>query len=238
MSLKRYKLKIKETIATLIAEEEYFRIAEKEVIFQRLVLEDYLSRNPDFLYSLKPLFLHEDAPEIVRLMIEASRKAEVGPMASVAGAIAYLTVRAVVRKGARQVIFENGGDIAMYISEPIIVGIYAGEKFRNLALRIKPRDRIFGLATSSGTMGHSLSLGQADAVTVLASDPILADALATAAGNEIKEENSEKIKQTLNKFLNKGAEAIIIVKGNLVGFGGVLPEMILAPVPDDLITRP
>lgn len=237
MSLKRYQLRIKETVASIIAEEEYFRFAEEEVLFQRFVLEDYLSRNPNFLLSFQPLLPPQDAPEIIKLMSKASFIAGVGPMAAVAGAIAYLAVRAMVQKGARQVIFENGGDIALYLSEPVIVGIYAGEKIRNLGLKVKPRNSIFGLSSSSGTMGHSFSFGQANVVTVLASDPVLADALATAIGNEIQEENPEKIEQTINKYLKRGAEGIIAVRGDLIGLGGDLPEMIQATVPDELITR-
>ncbi|MCX7974272.1 MAG: UPF0280 family protein [Candidatus Aminicenantes bacterium] len=237
MSLKKFRLKIKETIATIVAEEKYFQVAEAEVLFQRLVLEDYLSRHPDFLFSLQPIAPCKEAPEIIQLMAKASFTAKVGPMASVAGAIAYLAVRAMVRHGAKQVIFENGGDIAMYISEPVVVGLFAGEKFRNLAFRIRPRKTIFGLATSSGTMGHSLSFGQAEAVTVFAADPILADALATALGNEIKKENPKEMEQTINKFLKIGAEGIVVVKGDFIGLGGKLPELILATSPDELITR-
>lgn len=238
MPLKRYQLKIKETVASVIAEDEYFRVAEEEVLIQRMILEDYLSKHPDFLFSFHPLLPRHDAPEIIKLMSKAAFSAGVGPMASVAGAIAYLAVRAMVQRGAQQVIFENGGDIALYLSKPIIAGLYAGEKIRHLAFKIKPRNSIFGLSSSSGIMGHSFSFGRADVVTVLAPDPVLADALATAVGNEIQEENPNKIEQTINKFLKIGAEAIIVVKGDFIGFGGELPEMILATVPDEMITTP
>jgi ApbE superfamily uncharacterized protein (UPF0280 family) len=43
-----------------------------------------------------------------------------------------------------------------------------------------------GVCTSSGTIGHSLSLGNADAVCVLSPSAALADAAATALGNRIK----------------------------------------------------
>ena len=41
------------------------------------------------------------------------------------------------------------------------------------------------VCTSSGTVGHSLSFGEADSVTVLASSTALADAVATRLGNEV-----------------------------------------------------
>ncbi|MCA1989441.1 MAG: hypothetical protein LDL07_09915, partial [Desulfarculus sp.] len=42
------------------------------------------------------------------------------------------------------------------------------------------------VCTSSGTVGHSLSLGRADAATILAKDAALADAAATALGNRVR----------------------------------------------------
>ena len=43
-----------------------------------------------------------------------------------------------------------------------------------------------GICTSSGTVGHSLSFGKADAVCVKAKSVSLADAAATAIGNMVK----------------------------------------------------
>ena len=42
------------------------------------------------------------------------------------------------------------------------------------------------VCTSSGTVGHSLSLGHADAVCVVADSCSVADAAATAIGNKVK----------------------------------------------------
>jgi ApbE superfamily uncharacterized protein (UPF0280 family) len=41
------------------------------------------------------------------------------------------------------------------------------------------------VCTSSGTVGHSLSFGRADAACVVAADTALADACATALGNRV-----------------------------------------------------
>ena len=46
---------------------------------------------PDFLTSLVPLDIETEAPEIIRRMVESSRRAGVGPMAAVAGAISEMT---------------------------------------------------------------------------------------------------------------------------------------------------
>ncbi len=236
MELKKHRLRIKETVATIIAEEKFIPIAEIEVIRQREILDNYISKNPDFLYSLEPFLVSEDSPEIVKKMAKASFKAGVGPMASIAGAISYFAVREMIKRGARHVIFENGGDIAMSISKPVIVGIYSGERIKNLALKFRPRESIIGVCTSSGKMGHSLSFGKADSVTVISEDPVLADAFATALCNSIKEENSDRIRDSINKFLIQGIEGVIVVIGDLVGLGGNLPEIVRTPIPYELIT--
>lgn len=234
--MQKFRLKLNETVATVIAAEEFFVVAEKEVIRQREMLENYISKNPDFLYSLIPVPVQADSPEIVRRMAAAALKAGVGPMASVAGAIAYFAVREMVKKGARHVIFDNGGDIAMFVQQPVLVGIYSGKKLRNLALKVSPGKSIIGICTSSGTMGHSLSFGQADSVTVISEDPVLADAVATALCNSIKEANPEKIERSINKFLIEDIQGIIVAIGDLIGLGGHLPELVNAPIPYELIT--
>jgi len=232
----RYRLRIKETIATIIAESKFIPVAAEEVCYQRIVLEDYLSKDPEFFKTLKPYFAPENAPEIVKKMAAASARAGVGPMASVAGAIAYFAVRAMVESGARYAIFENGGDIAIFTEEPVVIGLYAGEGLKNLGFKIEPRPSIIGLCSSSGKMGHSLSFGQADSVTVVSEDPVLADAVATAAGNWIKNDNPRQIQKTIERFLIPGVEGIMVVMNGQIGLGGKLPEIISVAFSPNLIT--
>jgi ApbE superfamily uncharacterized protein (UPF0280 family) len=54
----------------------------------------------------------------------------------------------------------------------------------------------FAVCTSSGTVGHSLSHGKADAVCVFAKSCALADAAATAIGNRIQ--SSQEIQAAIN----------------------------------------
>ncbi|GAG59169.1 unnamed protein product [marine sediment metagenome] len=51
---------------------------------------------------------------------------------------------------------------------------------------------MIGIGTSSATVGHAISLGQSDAVTVFAKNAVLADAAATKVGNVVKGEDIEK----------------------------------------------
>ena len=67
----------------------------------------------------------------------------------------------------------------------------------------------FGICTSSGTIGHSLSFGKADAVTVVARDAALADAAATALGNLVQ--NPQDIGKALEL-----APTIPLIEGALI----------------------
>ncbi|PIV38982.1 MAG: hypothetical protein COS29_05075, partial [Candidatus Omnitrophica bacterium CG02_land_8_20_14_3_00__42_8] len=85
------------------------------------------------------------------------------------------------------------------------VAVYAGDSpiSNKIFIKIKPEDTPVGICTSSGTVGHSLSFGKADACVIMAKSAILADAVATAACNRIKEK----------KDIAPGLEFAISIKG-------------------------
>ncbi len=143
---------------------------------------------PPFLASLAPV----DVPSglrpgaVARAMLAASRAAEVGPMAAVAGAIAEEVCRRLARV-QDDVVVENGGDIFMISRVPRTVAVYAGDSPLSMRLGVRLAAAQFpcGVCTSSGTVGPSLSFGNADAALVVASSGALADAVATALGNRV-----------------------------------------------------
>jgi len=153
----------------------------------RSYLEAYISSHPEFLTSLRPVQFDDFAPPVIRDMIIAGRKADVGPMAAVAGAIAEYVGRDLLQY-SKNVILENGGDIFIESQQDIHVGIHAGNSplSDRLSIIIHEEEMPMGICTSSGTVGHSLSFGKADAVCVKAKSVALADAAATAIGNVVK----------------------------------------------------
>jgi uncharacterized protein len=184
--LARHHIAISETYATLIAEERFVAPAEAVIRRLRRDLERYIAAHPDFIVALTPLEAAPGAPRVVRVMVDATRRVGVGPMAAVAGTIAALTVEALHEAGATHVVLDNGGDVAMWTDRPVTVGIFAGRSpICDLAFRVAPRGGPLGICTSSGTVGHSLSFGRADAAVVVAADAALADAAATALGNAV-----------------------------------------------------
>jgi hypothetical protein len=223
----RHLIKIKETFASVICDEEYIPIAEAEIIRQRKFIEDYIIQHPDFRTTLEPFSVEDEAPDIIKSMSDSTSKVGVGPMASVAGAIAHYTLKAVLNAGATHAIIENGGDIAMFIKEPSIVGIFTGSsKINNIGFRFMPSNKIIGICTSSGTIGHSLSFGKADAATVIGDDAIIADAVATALGNSIMTNDSQQITESMEKLLINGIQGMLTIIGDTIGVCGDLPEII------------
>lgn len=215
-----FEVWIKESNLLILADKKLSREAEEALIQYRKDVEQYIYRNPLFKTTFKPFPFQEDMPPIVREMVEASEKAGVGPMAAVAGAIAEFVGKKLLNF-CHQIIVENGGDIFIQVKKKKRVGIYAGESSLSgkIALEIEGEDTPLGICCSAGTFGHSLSLGEADAVVVLSPSAALADAVATAIGNIVKE--GKDIKKGLN-FLKKIPEIKggLIIKGKKMGIWG------------------
>lgn len=201
-----FRLAVKETDLDIAVRKERFseklvQVAEKALLACRQPLEEYITGDLTFLRTLTPYEAPDNAPPIVQTMAAAALKAGVGPMAAVAGAVAEHVGR-VLTKFSKDVIVENGGDIFLHTSRIQRIGVFAGKSplSHRLALEIRPDLSPLGICTSSGTFGHSLSLGKADAVVILAPSAALADAVATAAGNivQIKEDVQKAVDFSLN----------------------------------------
>jgi len=190
---------------------------------QRGLLQKYIQSHPEFQDSMKPIPVAENSPEIVRKMGNTANIAGVGPMAAVAGAIS----EAIGESIKEAVIVDNGGDIYLKLHKPAEVALYAGNAkiSKKLGFRVKPGETPLGICTSSGTVGSSLSFGNADAVTIVSNSVPLADAVATATCNLVK--SKEDIKLAL-KFANSvpGVRGALIVLGDEVGIVGSLPKLI------------
>jgi uncharacterized protein len=177
---------VEETDCCISATANLAAKARPAILKYRAMLKKYIAAHPVFLTTLEPFAVEEDAPLIVQAMAAASARANVGPMAAVAGAIAQFT-GADLAKYSPEIIIENGGDIYLNSRRERIVGVFAGQSplSGKIGLQIAARDTPLGISTSSGTVGHSLSFGKADSVLVLAEDAVLSDAAATAIGNLI-----------------------------------------------------
>ncbi len=215
-----FNIIVKETDLYIRASRNLKSKALKLVLKYRDMLERYIERYPLFLTSLEPLSVGDDAPRIVKLMSESAEKVGVGPMASVAGAIAEF-VGTELLTFSPEVIVENGGDIYLKSLKERIVGIYAGKSplTGKIGLEINGEDTPLGICTSSGTVGHSLSYGKADAVVVISQSATLADAAATAIGNLIKQPGDIPSGIEFAKGI-EGLKGLLIIKDDKMGLWG------------------
>ncbi len=186
----------------------------------RRYIEDYINQYPLFETTLSSYFPNDDAPVIVKEMAEQASRVNVGPMASVAGAIAEYVGKDLAEFSG-ELIIENGGDVYMNSKRTRDVCIFAGESIfsKDIKIKIKSQYMPIGVCTSSGTVGHSMSFGSADAVAVLSKSAVFADAAATAIANMVEtEEDVESILNFSKKIHN--LNGVIIIKNNTLGAWG------------------
>ena len=197
------------------------------IVAQRGILEDYIRERPDFRESLRPLPVPSDAPAIVMRMSCAAQITGVGPMAAVAGALGQIAVEKALAEGAREAIIDNGGDVYAAAPDSVLVGLLTGRPSVSgkLALRLPREDLPMAVCSSSSRMGHSLSLGDCDLVTVVSRDAALADAAATMACTRVTSEGV--IEQVLEDTVAlEGIRGVLIFRNDRIGMAGDLPPLI------------
>jgi uncharacterized protein len=230
----REPFRFRETFATILADEpEHVAAAKEGMLKARQILEAYIARDPFFQITYDP-YQPDSDEDIIRRMAESTRKAGVGPMAAVAGAIAWAGIEAMEDSGAVFGVIDNGGDIALISDRPVRVGVHAADALLSdrVAFVIPPQEKILGICTSSASVGPSVSFGVADAVTVFSADVALADAWATAICNQIRPEDQSVLKQ-INSSEVTGVFAIM---GKILVQWGTLPPLVPAVVDEQLIS--
>jgi len=186
-----FNVKLDTTDLHIVAQKNLYDEAYSIVKSLREKIETHINKRPEFLYSLSPLSFDEGCDDLILDMYRAAESAGVGPMAAVAGAIAEYTGKYLLQF-SQEVIVENGGDVWMKVVSPAIAGIFTHNIYfkDKLWIKLKPLSTPCSVCTSSATLGHSLSFGKADAVTVVALSGALADAVATATCNMVQDESS------------------------------------------------
>ncbi len=223
--LKFFRVLVKETdldigISSNKFKDDLVETVRQKVLTVRRELEGFIETDGQFARSLSPYSPPSSAPEIALRMAKEAAKAGVGPMAAVAGAFSE-TVGRLLSLYSGEVIVENGGDIYLRSSKIRNIGVFAGSSpFSNrIALRVKPHQTPLGICTSSGTIGHSVSMGKADAVVVLAPSVPLADAVATASANLVKD--VEDVQKAVEFALSiPGVRGVLAIKGDKLAAAG------------------
>jgi ApbE superfamily uncharacterized protein (UPF0280 family) len=237
----------KESDITIISESKNAITSAKQEFYRhRADLERYIKSNNEFQSTFSPIRVKTQS-RIINLMAEGAWLCDVGPMATVAGALADLMLEAMKTKSisnlvpARIALVENGGEIAVDSEKPMKIALYAGENKLNLNIGflIEKQDCPIGIASSSAKIGHAISLGQSDVVTIFAKNATIADGAATQVGNLVKGEDiDQSIRIALEKIDHiEGVEGALICREDKIGYAGKLPKMFHITGEKDLILQ-
>lgn len=185
--LSSYRICIGESDLLIQSGKDLRAVIAQQLKSLRRQIKQYIAIYPVFATSLTPFPPDEQAPEVVRWMVETTARAGVGPMAAVAGAIAGMLGKG-IEPEVSDLIIENGGDIYLRSTRERVIAVHAGKSVlsNRIGLLIPAHREGIGICTSAGTVGPSLSFGKADACVIISPDAALADAVATAAGNLVK----------------------------------------------------
>jgi len=217
--LTSFRAAVAQTDLWIAARRDLTELAIQSIRGHRRAIEDYIREHPAFATTLIPWPEGVFASPIVERMVHASMAAGVGPMASVAGAIAQAVAEDLSPHSDR-ILVENGGDLFLIGDDSTVVGLWAGNSplSGQLGLALHP-GRGISVCTSSGTVGPSLSYGRADCATVISRSGALADAAATELGNRVKV--PDEIAAALDWALSvRGVIGAAVIMGSVMGAKG------------------
>jgi len=164
-------------------------LAKEGAFLAAQVLEDLARFLPMVKKKAQELEVEERFSDVVRRMIEATKKMEepdLTPLAAVAGAASDVVADFIFSKGGAKIIVDNGGDIAIRLREGEVVkmGVKTDIHAEHPTYLI-PIDSTMGIGgvATSGLGGRSFTKGIASAATVLSTNASFADAAATVIGN-------------------------------------------------------
>jgi len=206
----------------------------KELTLQKIKelrnkLDDYILTEPQFAKSLIPFSPAKDAPAEAVEMAEAAAMAGTGPMSSVAALFAREAGLTILKNfSPEELVIENGGDIFAVVKDKLVLSVFAGKSALSdkIGLVIPPGTGQIGICTSAGTVGPSLSFGRADAVVVVCRNILLADAFATALGNEVKSaDDVEKMLDISGKYPE--IISVVIICNDKLGIRGIYDMKII-----------
>lgn len=187
----------------------------------RAQIQTWLLLDPAFGPSMVPVSVPEHAPEVIRRMAAASALMNVGPMATVAGAVAAFVAGELARVSP-DCIVENGGDSMLYSTRDRVIGLLPDQS-RNavVGLRIAKEEFPLSLCASSSFIGHSFSFGQGDLAVVRSKDAFVADAASTAFCNMLQgPDDAGRVAEYAAGFAHIGVDGVFLQCQGSIGIWG------------------
>ncbi|NMC07559.1 MAG: UPF0280 family protein [Candidatus Lokiarchaeota archaeon] len=213
--------------------QDVFDAAIVQIKRARADIEAFVARFPEFRLTFEPWSweARHDVPRVVQRMIDATTPFGIGPMAAVAGAIIDEVYDCIGGERVGDFIMENGGEILVRAHRPVTIGLHAGKARvgSRVGFVIPPGDlALSGIASSSATIGHAISFGNADIVTVFCGNASVADAAATAFCNMATESDAAESVRQVTEGIRRfpAVTGIFAARGDSVGMAGRLPGMI------------
>lgn len=176
-------------------------------------LNAYTLRNPDMRNSKRPIEVPGDAPEIVREMVAAARRAGVGPMYSFQGAVTDYVGRFLLQK-VSEVIVNCEGDYFIL-----------GRRRQKLTVLRRPNGSGVAIVVPASRqgVGISMSVGRGhaavDGLAVLADSCMVADAAAAGVQAILPKENGLRSALAYLKQV-RGVLGGLVVIGDRIGVAG------------------
>ena len=233
----RTKLEIGETAVTIAGDARHQPRAVNAILSARADIERQIAMDPFFLTTFEPYDRDQAQSDTVRRMCDASEAAGVGPMATVAGAIAQATLEAMVADGCTHGWIDIGGDIALLPDRPVTIEIFSEPGSpRAYALELDSAGEAYGICSSSGRIGHSISLGESDVAVAIADSAIQADAIATALGNSVRRNRELKASFASLKDIEGFIGGMVMLDG-AVSICGDVPRIVEVEHNTDRVTH-
>ncbi|WP_432735432.1 UPF0280 family protein [Maridesulfovibrio sp. FT414] len=218
-----FQVVVEQTDLLIVADKDLSSEALDAVHEIRGILKAHMVLNPAFGPSLVPVDVPDGSHPVLIAMAEAAKSCNVGPMAAVAGAVAQFVAEALLPHSPN-VIVENGGDIFMHSTRARKVALLSEpDSGARIGLAIEADAFPLSICSSSGTIGHSLSLGSGDLVTVRAKDGRFADAAATALANLLRSPaDVPKVIEKARTLQKHGLDGVFVQYDSKIGAWGNL----------------
>lgn len=176
-------------------------------------LHAYAIRNPEIRSSKRPIEVPADAPEIVREIVSAARRAGVGPMFSFQGAVTDHVGRYLARE-LNEVTVNCGGDYFIVARKRQKLTVGGAGSAGSVALVVPP---------SRTGIGVSMSVGRGqvapDGLAILAESCMLADAAAAGVQAILPKENGFNGALAYLRQV-KGVLGGVVLVGDRIGVAG------------------
>jgi ApbE superfamily uncharacterized protein (UPF0280 family) len=176
-------------------------------------LHAYILRNPEVQSSKRPIHVPDDAPEIVREIVAAARRAGVGPMYSFQGAVTDHVGRFLSRETS-EVTVNCAGDYFILGKRRQKLTVLRRPGGSTLAVVVPPSRRGVGVSMSVGR-GHAVL----DGLAVIADSCALADAAAAGVQAILPKENGFRGALSYLKRV-PGVLGGLVVVGERIGVAG------------------